>query len=140
MLGAPMSKEKAKQRAHLLVERSVELKRFRTAYPGSRERFSEIAKIAPDDLKPTLEHVLELMDLRDEDDGAELAQFFGFTGAETKLAAYLMAGGSLSSFAKENGVSRNTARNQLQVIFQKTNVRRQAELVALLKDTMNSFE
>lgn len=137
-----MSKEKAKQRAHLLVERSVELKRFRAAYPGSRERFSEIAKIAPDELKPTLEHVLELMDVPDEDDGAgaELAQFFGFTGAEAKLAAYLMAGGSLSSFAKENGVSRNTARNQLQVVFQKTNVRRQAELVALLKDTMNSFE
>lgn len=135
-----MSKEKAKQRAHLLVERSVELKRFRAAYPGSHERFEEIAKIAPDELKPTLEHVLELMNMPDDDDGAELAQFFGFTGAESKLAAYLMAGGSLSGFAEDNSISRNTARNQLQVIFQKTNVRRQGELVALLKDTMSSFE
>lgn len=134
-----MSKEKALQRAHLLVERSVELKRFRKAYPGSDERFREIEKIAPDELKPILGHVLELMNLPDEDDDPALSQFFGFTGAEAKLATFLMAGGSLSSFAKENGISRNTARNQLQVIFQKTNVRRQAELVALLRDTVNSL-
>ncbi|MEO1552999.1 MAG: hypothetical protein AAFR82_03625 [Pseudomonadota bacterium] len=50
-----------------------------------------------------------------------------------------MSGGSLSAFAKENGISRNTARNQLQVIFQKTNVRRQGELVALLRDTVSSL-
>ncbi len=135
-----MSKEKAAQRAHLLVERSVELKRFRAAYPGSHERFAEIAKIAPDELKPTLEHVLDLMDADDEEASPKLAKFFGFTGAEAKLASYLMSGGNLSGFAREHGVSRNTARNQLQVVFQKANVRRQAELVALLKDTLNSFD
>lgn len=134
-----MSKEKAVQRAHLLVERSVELKRFRKAYPGSDKRFREIEKIAPDELKPILGHVLELMDVPEDDDYSELSQFFGFTGAEAKLALYLMAGGSLSAFAKENGISRNTARNQLQVVFQKTNVRRQAELVALLRDTAGSL-
>lgn len=133
-----MSKEKAKQRAHLLVERSVELNRFRKAYPGGAARFREIAEIAPDVLKPTLAHVVELMDAPD-DDYPELAQFFGFTAAETKLAAFLVSGGSLSEFARRNGISRNTARNQLQVIFQKTDVRRQAELVALLRDTLDSL-
>jgi len=134
-----MSRDKAKQRAHLLVERSIELKRFRMAYPGSAERFKEIEKIAPDELKPTLNHVIELMETPAEEDHPELAQFFGFTAAETKLAVFLMQGGSLSAFAKEHEISRNTARNQLQVIFQKTYVRRQAELVALLRDTMNSL-
>lgn len=134
-----MSKEKAVQRAHLLVERSVELKRFRKAYPGSGERFREIEKIAPDELKPILGHVVELMSLPDEDEDQALSQFFGFTGAEARLATYLMAGGSLSAFAKAHGISRNTARNQLQVVFQKTNVRRQAELVALLRDTLSSL-
>lgn len=134
-----MSKEKAIQRAHLLVERSVELKRFRKAYPGSDERFREIEKIAPDELKPILGHVLELMAISEEDAHPELSQFFGFTGAEAKLANFLMSGGSLSAFAKANEISRNTARNQLQVIFQKTDVRRQAELVALLRDTVSSL-
>lgn len=134
-----MSRDKAKQRAHLLVERSIELKRFRMAYPGGAERFREIEKIAPDELKPTLSHVIELMDMPVEDEHPELATFFGFTAAEAKLAMFLMHGGSLSGFAKENGISRNTARNQLQTIFQKTYVRRQAELVALLRDTLNSL-
>ena len=134
-----MSRDKAKQRAHLLVERSIELKRFRAAYPGSTERFKEIEKIAPDELKPTLSHVIELMETPVEEAHPELAQFFGFTAAETKLAVFLMQGGSLSSFAKEHEISRNTARNQLQIIFQKAYVRRQAELVALLRDTMNSL-
>lgn len=134
-----MSQEKAKQRAHLLIERSIELNRFRAAYPGSEDRFREIEKLAPDDLKPTIQHVLELYSRPPEDHGAELAQFFGFTAAETKLALFLMHGGSLTEFASENGTSRNTVRNQLKQIFQKTHVRRQAELVALLKDTLASF-
>lgn len=134
-----MSKEKAKQRAQMMVERSVELKRFRKAYPGSAERFREIAEAAPDELKATLTHVVELMDMPEIDEHPEVAQFFGFTAAEAKLATFLMSGGSLSTYAQENDLSRNTARNQLQMIFQKTHVRRQAELVALLRDTASSF-
>ena len=134
-----MSEDKAKQRAQMLVERSVELKRFRAAYPGSEQRFREIERIAPDELKPTLQHVLELMDMDVEDDQSELTQFFGLTVTEARLAIFLVNGGSLAEYAAENQVSRNTARNQLQQIFQKTHVRRQAELVALLKDTLNSF-
>lgn len=134
-----MSQEKAKQRAHLMIERSVELNRFRAAYPGSEDRFREIEKLAPDELKPTIQQVLELYSRPAEDDGAKLAQFFGFTTAETKLALHLMQGGSLNEFASLNGTSRNTVRNQLKQVFQKTHVRRQAELVALLRDTQSSF-
>lgn len=134
-----MSQEKAKHRAHLMIERSVELNRFRAAYPGSEDRFREIEKLAPDDLKPTIQKVLELYSRSEKDHGAELAQFFGLTAAETKLALHLMQGGSLTEFASLNGTSRNTVRNQLKQVFQKTHVRRQAELVALLRDTQASF-
>jgi len=55
---------------------------------------------------------------------------FGLSRTEARLSATLASGRSLSDYARENGVSRNTARNQLSTVFQKTGVRRQAELVA----------
>jgi DNA-binding CsgD family transcriptional regulator len=61
-----------------------------------------------------------------------LTRVFGLTGAEAKLAARLAAGESLNAVVDDLGIARETARNQLKAIFQKTGVRRQAELVALL--------
>lgn len=95
--------------------------------------------IAPADLKPTLYIVLELMETPEVAHVPQVARFFGLTETDARLAGFLMAGGSLAAYARENDVSRNTARNQLQANFQKTHVNRQAELVALLKDTAESF-
>ena len=57
---------------------------------------------------------------------------FGLTPAEMRLAAYLMNGGTIASYAKAHDLSRNTVRNQLQAIYCKTGTHRQAELVGLL--------
>jgi DNA-binding CsgD family transcriptional regulator len=59
-----------------------------------------------------------------------LHALWGLTHAEAALAMYLSNGDSLTSAAEKLGVSRNTARNQLQSIFSKTNTKRQSELVA----------
>jgi DNA-binding CsgD family transcriptional regulator len=61
-----------------------------------------------------------------------LSSIFGLTAAEAKLAARLGAGEALETVAEGLGIARETARNQLKAIFQKTGVHRQAELVALL--------
>jgi len=61
-----------------------------------------------------------------------LVQAFGLTAAEARLAAELAEGASVEEIALKFGVSRDTVRNQLKVIFSKTGTHRQAELVLLL--------
>lgn len=59
---------------------------------------------------------------------------FGLTPSEATLALHLADGGDMGGYAATRGISRNTARNQLQMVFDKTGGRRQAELVKLLAD------
>ncbi len=64
---------------------------------------------------------------------AVLQQGFGLTAAEARLACSLLGGGTLADAASRIGVSANTAKTHLQVVFQKTRTNRQPELVALLR-------
>lgn len=61
-------------------------------------------------------------------------EWFGMTPAEARLATLLAQGQSLESAAKARGVSVNAERFLLRGIFDKTGVKRQGELVALLRD------
>jgi len=63
---------------------------------------------------------------------AAIQACFSLTAAEAKLAHNLAAGSSLEEVAKASRISYETARNQLKVIFSKTDTHRQSELVALL--------
>ena len=58
---------------------------------------------------------------------------YGLTPAEARLAAYLASGNSLTNAADAFCVTRNTVRAQLRSTFDKTDVRRQADLVRLLQ-------
>ena len=64
-----------------------------------------------------------------------IAQAFGLTQAEARLAARLATGQSLERIATELGISEGTVRNQLKAVFQKTETHRQGELIALLLRT-----
>jgi DNA-binding CsgD family transcriptional regulator/uncharacterized protein YhfF len=68
-------------------------------------------------------------------DEALFRQGFQLTPAEARLAASLASGGSLSSVAETFGISKNTVRAQLQAVFDKTDTRRQSDLVRLLQAT-----
>jgi DNA-binding CsgD family transcriptional regulator len=57
---------------------------------------------------------------------------FGLSAAESRLVSALLAGQTLDGYARETGHSRNTVRNQLAVVFEKTGTHRQSELVALI--------
>jgi DNA-binding CsgD family transcriptional regulator len=67
-----------------------------------------------------------------------LLSSFGLTTAEARLAMRMASGAALETVADELRISKETARNQLKAVFQKTGVRRQAELVALLASFLNS--
>jgi DNA-binding CsgD family transcriptional regulator len=60
-----------------------------------------------------------------------LRKLFGLTPAESRLANALMRG-DLTSASEEFGISRNTARSQLQSIFSKTGTSKQGELIRVL--------
>ena len=61
-----------------------------------------------------------------------LADLFGLTLAELRLAECLVQGISPSQYALRQSLSQNTVRNQLKSIFEKTGVRRQSDLVSLI--------
>jgi|SRR5579884_1286479 len=81
--------------------------------------------------------LLTVMDLqtRPAADCALLAQAFGLSPAEARLAALVATGASPAEAAAELGIVRETARNQLKAVFVKTDTHRQSELVALLART-----
>jgi len=59
---------------------------------------------------------------------------FKLTASEARLAAGLVSGLSLKEVAESNGIRISTARSYLEVIFRKTGVRQQSQLVALLNN------
>ncbi len=62
----------------------------------------------------------------------DLAEFFGLSPAESRLAMALLAGNVLHDIAAASGVRITTARTQLSCILRKVGVTRQAELIRVL--------
>jgi DNA-binding CsgD family transcriptional regulator len=62
---------------------------------------------------------------------AHLRNLFSLTSAEAKLAMRVATGEHLEVAAEELGIAYQTARNEMQAIFAKTDTHRQAEIVAL---------
>ena len=62
----------------------------------------------------------------------ELAEFFGLSPAESRLAAALMTGKTLHDVASASGVRITTLRTQLSSILRKVGASRQAELMRVL--------
>jgi DNA-binding CsgD family transcriptional regulator/PAS domain-containing protein len=82
-----------------------------------------------------------LVDLEQKDRPPEtlLRSLFKLTPAEARLAAQLAAGEATEQAADDLGIAKETARNHLKAIFQKTDVHRQSELVALLARVQFNF-
>jgi DNA-binding CsgD family transcriptional regulator len=82
------------------------------------------------------EAVLFVNSPHEADGEAEAVLFqraFQLTAAEARLAAHLASGASLTEAADAFGVTHNTVRSQLRAVFEKTQARRQSDLVRLLQ-------
>lgn len=64
-------------------------------------------------------------------EGMLIAQF-DLTPAQARLAVHIREGGTLADYATRTGLTANTVRQHLKLVFQKIGVRRQSELAALL--------
>jgi DNA-binding CsgD family transcriptional regulator len=62
----------------------------------------------------------------------QLKHAFGLSDGEARLANRLAAGQTLEAAAGLCGISYETARKRLKIVFEKTDTRRQSELVALI--------
>lgn len=102
----------------------MQLHDYATAYPSLLQRLPVIAawvkakSAVPADLPG--------------DPPVAAAEALGLTAAEARLAMFLVHGGTTVQYAQRHRVSRHTVRNQLQAIFVKLGVNRQADLVRLL--------
>ena len=63
----------------------------------------------------------------------------GLTPAESHLVGELANGLSLDQIAKRFQITKNTVRDQLKSVFAKTGIRRQAELIRLIRATPTTF-
>jgi DNA-binding NarL/FixJ family response regulator len=62
----------------------------------------------------------------------DLAEFFGLSQAESRVAAALLAGKKLREVAADSGVQITTVRTQLSSVLRKVGVTRQTELIRVL--------
>ena len=65
----------------------------------------------------------------------ELAEFFGLSPAEARLAASLLTGKTLSQIAAGSGVRIATLRTQLSSIMRKAGAQRQSDLIRIMSST-----
>lgn len=65
-----------------------------------------------------------------------IKSLLGLTEAEAKLAIALANGNTIIEYSNHMGISKNTARNQLQSIFQKTDCNSQTEIVSYISKTI----
>jgi len=87
-------------------------------------------------LKPAVCVVITDPDYRLLLPARRLQTAFGLTEAEAHLAALVAAGAGLRDAAEKLNITYGTARTRLAQIFQKTETRRQGELIRLLLTTM----
>lgn len=64
---------------------------------------------------------------------------FKLSIAEARLVSALVAGRTLTEYARDSGHSRNTVRNQIASVLEKTGMRRQADLVTAIVGTLGMF-
>lgn len=65
-----------------------------------------------------------------------LAELFGFTGSESKVAAYLANGHTLTEAAEALSISVNTAKSHIRNIYEKTGVNKQTKFIQLVSNSV----
>lgn len=109
-------------------------RRWTELYPSIEGRLEQVMARASPGLKAAAEKMFERAqeNAGPSADADALRRRFDLTEAEAALASALAMGEHLTDYAGRRGVRVQTARNQLQSIFQKVGVNRQSDLVRRL--------
>ena len=104
-------------------------------YPSFMDRIDIIVEHIPEDLREAIEQVVSTT-TSSPDELACLQSSLELTKAEAQITLMLSEGRHLMDIAKKRGVSRNTVRNQLQNIYQKTQTNSLPALIHLANKTL----
>lgn len=91
-----------------------------------------IAARLNDTVHPLAAVIVEMAQARRDGLVSSLRPRFGFTQAETRVAALLLEGRSVAEAADDLAVTRHTIRTHLKSMYRKTDTRRQGQLVSML--------
>ena len=111
---------------------------FAMPRPSERRSYSVLVKgvssgrAAPGCRRPSVAVFLTDPDRRVRADEEVLQSLYGFTPAESRVAAELVEGESVEEAARDLDVSLNTARTHMKRLFEKTDTHRHRDLVRLL--------
>lgn len=130
-------RQKQIERIFRYLLRQTAVRDYIKLYPDMEPRFPVLIEALPDrfveDIVQTLENIdAPLSDIQ------KLIDILSLTTAEARLSLNLHAGHGLDDIASMNGISRNTVRNQLQSVFEKTCTRRQPALIRRIADVLIS--
>lgn len=117
-----------------LVAASPAVNEYARLYPSAKQRAVDIVTgLSADYEAQGMSILIETTDTQ-EVRLERLRAHYDLTLSEAALALHIADGGKMVGYVEVRGITRNTARNQLQQVFDKTGARRQAELVRLLAD------
>ncbi len=118
-----------------ILERSFYFRSYVKLYPDFEVRLGEILDFIPPDFETAINDYIKSID-NQESDLLRLQDAMDLSQAEASLVLLLVNGKNLVDIARERNVSRNTVRNQLHNIYQKTHVNRQPALIRLALDVL----
>lgn len=102
-------------------------------------RAESAGRIAPGGAVPAVLVFVNDPDLNPKIPGALLQQLYRLTEREARLAVLLLEGLDVREIGERMGVSIHTVRTHLRHLFDKTNTRRQAELIRVLSGNLSIF-
>ena len=110
---------------------SLTFHRYAQLYPSAGPRLRAILANPDPKLRRRVATLRRLAEAHEANRLGRLADDYGLTRAEARVALHIIDGGDIASYARAAGVSAGTVRSQLKSVFAKAGVSRQAELVKL---------
>ncbi len=104
---------------------------YRALYPDLPARLAEAHDAGNPEVRAAAAAMIEALAANARrQEGIMIAQF-DLTPAQARLAVHIRDGGTLAEYSTRTGLTANTVRQHLKLVFQKIGVRRQSELAAL---------
>ncbi|MBL1430883.1 MAG: helix-turn-helix transcriptional regulator [Robiginitomaculum sp.] len=139
-MGVKITKNMNPEQVQLIyqyLQREPALRDYVRLYPDYERRFPMLLSALPESFLNAILAALDKIEVP-ENDQLKLMEQFDLTKAESQLALLLLAGHSPVNIADLRQVSRNTVRNQLQIIYDKTSTNKLPALIRRLHDVLSA--
>lgn len=116
-----------------VLRSSRALKHYEQSYPDLEARLRAAYDAGNPWVTKAAQAMATALERQTRQDAGWYVEAFSLTGAEGRLTAHIIGGGTVATYAATYNVALSTARTQLKAIFLKVGVNRQAELLSRLR-------